>query len=156
MLVVPPETLGPIGRSVASAIGGRFVSFEDAFFGGHAAELPALERAERFTAQRGALTDAAEMTLFELLEEHGKAGNVVVLGDTALFALCDALDLPRRLYDETLSGSRGFWVLVVPGVIHNRQPRFNEDLPMWHLEGATLPLMRELAGDTTQTPRAAR
>ena len=40
-----------------------------------------------------------------------------------------ALDLPRRLYDETLSGSRGFWVLVVPGVIHNRQPRFNKAPP---------------------------
>jgi len=153
MLVVPPESIAAIGRSVAAAIGGRFVSFEDAFFGAHAAELTALERAERFTAQRGALTEAAEATLFDLLDEHGKAGNVNVLGDTALFALCDALDLPRRLYDETLSGSRGFWVLVVPGVIHNRQPRFNEDLPMWHLEGATLPLMRELGGEGESTQR---
>ncbi|MBK6520463.1 MAG: protein kinase [Polyangiaceae bacterium] len=155
MLVVPPESMAAVGRSVASAIGGRFVSFEDAFFGAHAAELPALERAERFSAQRGALTEAAEATLFELLEEHGNPGNVIVLGDTALLALCEALDLPRRLYDETLSGSRGFWVLVVPGVIHNRQPRFNEDLPMWHLEGATLPLMRELGGEGSP-PAAAK
>ena len=62
----------------------------------------------------------------------------------ALLGLCEALDLPRRLYDETLSGSHGFWILVVPGVIHNRQPRFNEGPPMWHLEGATLPLLNPL------------
>ena len=146
MLVTPPEGHAEIGRSVAAALGGRWVSFDDAFFGEHAADIKSLERAERFVAQREALTEAAEQTLFKLLEEHGRPGNVVVLGDTALFGLCEALDLPRRLYDETLSGSRGFWILVVPGVIHNRQPRFNEGPAMWHLEGATLPLLHPLPG----------
>ena len=146
MLVTPPERHPELGRSVATALAGKWVSFEDAFFADHAAEIPSLERAERFVGQREALTEAAEATLFRLLEEHGKPGNVVVLGDTSLFGLCEALDLPRRLYDETLSGSRGFWVLVVPGVIHNRQPRFNEGPPMWHLEGATLPLLNPLPG----------
>lgn len=69
---------------------------------------------------------------------------MTVLGATALLGLCDALDVPRRLYDETLSGSLGFWVILVPGVIHNRQPLFNEAEPMWHLEGATLPLVTPL------------
>lgn len=146
MLVTPPEAHAEIGRSVAAALGGRWVSFDDAFFGEHAADIKSLERAERFVAQREALTEAAEATLFNLLEEHGRPGNVIVLGDTALFGLCEALDLPRRLYDETLSGSRGFWILVVPGVIHNRQPRFNEGPAMWHLEGATLPLLNPLPG----------
>lgn len=146
MLVTPPERHPQIARSVATALGGTWVSFEDAFFGEHAQEMPALERAERFVAQRDALTEAAEQTLFNLLEAHGRPGHVIVLGDTALFSLCDALDLPRRLYDETLSGSRGFWILVVPGVIHNRQPRFNEGPAMWHLEGATLPLLNPLPG----------
>jgi serine/threonine protein kinase len=145
MLVTPPERHAELGRSVATGLGGRWVSFEDAFFADHAAEIRTLERAERFVGQREALTEAAEATLFRLLEEHGKpGGNIVVLGDTSLFGLCEALDLPRRLYDETLSGSRGFWVLVVPGVIHNRQPRFNEGPAMWHLEGATLPLLNPL------------
>ncbi len=150
MLVTPPEGHAEIGRSVAAALqtvgdhGAKWVSFDDAFFGEHAADIKSLERAERFVAQREALTEAAEQTLFNLLEEHGRAGNVIVLGDTALFGLCEALDLPRRLYDETLSGSRGFWILVVPGVIHNRQPRFNEGPAMWHLEGATLPLLNPL------------
>jgi serine/threonine protein kinase/predicted XRE-type DNA-binding protein len=146
MLVTPPEGHAEIGRSVAAALGGKWVSFDDAFFGEHAADIKVLERAERFVAQREALTEAAEQTLFNLLEEHGRPGNVIVLGDTALFGLCEALDLPRRLYDETLSGSRGFWILVVPGVIHNRQPRFNEGPAMWHLEGATLPLLHPLPG----------
>lgn len=148
MLVTPPEGHAEIGRSVAAALSGKWVSFDDAFFGEHAADIQSLERAERFVAQREALTEAAEQTLFNLLEEHGRSGNVIVLGDTALFGLCEALDLPRRLYDETLSGSRGFWILVVPGVIHNRQPRFNEGPAMWHLEGATLPLLNPLPGTT--------
>jgi hypothetical protein len=144
MLVTPPERHCEIGRSVAAAIGGTWVSFDDAFFTEHGYDLAALERAERFVAQREALTDAAERTLFRLLDEQGQPGKVIVLGDTALFGLCEALDLPRRLYDETLSGSRGFWVLVVPGVIRKRQPRFNEGPAMWHLEGATLPLLNPL------------
>jgi Protein kinase domain/Bacterial RNA polymerase, alpha chain C terminal domain len=144
MLVTPPEAHADIGRSVAAALPGKWVSFDDAFFAHHAAQLKSLERAERFVAQREALNEAAEQTLFNLLEEHGRPGNVIVLGDTALFGLCEALDLPRRLYDETLSGSLGFWILVVPGVIHNRQPRFNEGPPMWHLEGATLALLSPL------------
>jgi hypothetical protein len=146
MLVTPPEKLHEIGRSVAQALPGTWLSFEDAFFTEHGPDLPALERAERFAGQRDTLTEAAEQTLFRLLEEHGRPGQVMVLGDTALWGLCEALDLPRRLYDETLSGSQGFWVLVVPGVIHNRQPRFNEGPPLWHLEGATLPLLNVLPG----------
>lgn len=144
MLVTPPEKHAEIGRSVAKAMGATWVSFEEAFFKDHAGDVRALERAEKFVAQREALTEAAEETLLRLVEEHGQAGRTTVLGDTALFALCEALDFPRRLYDETLAGGRGSWVLVVPGVIHKRQPRFNEGEPIWHLEGATLPLLNLL------------
>ncbi len=146
MLVTPPERHAEIGPSVAAALGGHWISFEDAFFEMHGGDISSLERAERFTAQRYALNEATEDLMERLLEEHGRPGNTVVLGDTALLGLCDALDLPRRLYDETLSGGMGFWVLVVPGVIHRRQPRFNEGPPLWHLEGATLPLLRPLPG----------
>ena len=128
----------------ATAIGGTWVSFEDRFFLRYGAELPELERAEKYIAQREALTEAAEEIVTDLLDEYGSAGTTVVPGDTAVLGLCEALDLPRRLDDETLSGGRGFWVPVLPGVIHNRQPRFNEGPPMWHLEGATLPLLRPL------------
>jgi serine/threonine protein kinase len=144
MLITPPERHAEIGRSVARALGATWVSFEDAFFREHSAEMAMLERASRFEGQREALKEAAESTLFNLLEEHGTAGRQIVLGDTALLGLCEVTDLPRRLYDDTLSGNHGFWVLVVPGVIHNRQPRFNEGEPMWHLDGATLPLSNPL------------
>lgn len=33
MLVTPPEAHAEIGRSVAAALGGTWVSFDDAFFG---------------------------------------------------------------------------------------------------------------------------
>jgi hypothetical protein len=144
MLVTPPEKHVDIGRSVAEALGGRFVSFEDAFFQRHEGQIAALERAEQYAAQRGILTEYADDLLRDLIEEHGRPGQVIVLGDTALLALCDALDAPRLLYDETLSGSQGFWVLVVPGVIHNRQPRFNEGPPVWHLEGVTFALLNPM------------
>ncbi len=154
MLVTPPEKHAEIGRSVARALDATWVSFEDRFFTEHGTQMASLERAERFVAQRDALTEAAEDTLFGLLHEQGNPGNIVVLGDTALLGLCEALDLPRRLYDETLSGSRGFWVLVVPGVIHNRQPRFNEGPALWHLEGATLALSRPLPADLPAADRS--
>jgi serine/threonine protein kinase len=144
MLVTPPEKHADISRSVATALGGRFVSFEDAFFRRHGDDIAALERAEQYSAQRILLTEYADDLLRDLLEEHGQPGRVVVLGDTALLGLCGALDAPRRLYDVTLSGSEGFWVLVLPGVIHNRQPLFNEGLPVWHLEGVTFPLLEPM------------
>ena len=45
----------------------------------------------------------------DLLEEHGRPGHTVVLGETALLGLCGALDVPRWLYDEAMSGALGFW-----------------------------------------------
>jgi hypothetical protein len=144
MLITPPESHVDIGPTVARALGGTFVSFADALFSRHGTEIARLERAEQYAAQRGILTELVEELLAEMLETHGRSGNTVVLGDTAILELCDALDLPRRLYDETLSGNHGFWVLVVPGVIHNRQPRFNEGPPLWHLEGVTFPLLEPM------------
>ncbi|MCG8417454.1 MAG: protein kinase [Proteobacteria bacterium] len=144
ILVTPPEHHADIGPSVARALGGTWVSFADAFFRDHGANIAALERAERFVAQRDALTEAAEDTMFRLLDEHGRPDHTAVVGDTGLLGVCDALDLPRRLYDETLSGSRGFWVLVVPGVIYKSQPHFNEGPSMWQLAGATFSLLTAL------------
>ena len=154
MLVTPPEKHAEIGRSVAVALGGAFVSFEDAFFQRHGTDITALERAEQYTAQRGILTEYVDELVRELVEKHGSPGNVTVLGDTALLGLCDAVDVPRRLYDELLDGSQGFWVVVVPGVIHNRQPRFNEgERAVFHLEGVTFPLFVPMPAHTT-TPLA--
>lgn len=153
LLVTPPEKHVDIGRSVAAALGATYVSLEDAFFRAHGANIAALERAEQYTAQRAILTEHAETLIRDLLEHHGRAGHVVVLGDTALLGLCGATDVPRWLYDELLSGSQGFWIMVVPGVIHNRQPRFNEHEPFFHLEGVTFPLLESMPVPTSAESR---
>ena len=144
MLITPPEQHAEIGRSVATALGGLYVSFEDAFFRRHGAEIAMLERAEQYEGQRGTLTELADTLWRDLIEAHGRPGRVIVLGETSLLALCSALEAPRLLYDTTLDGSVGFWVLVVPGVIYKDQPRFNEDQPLFHLEGVTIPLVRPM------------
>ncbi|MEZ4399111.1 MAG: protein kinase [Kofleriaceae bacterium] len=146
MLVTPPERHIEISRSVAAALGGTYVSFEDAFFRAHGHDIAALERAEQYAAQRAILTEHAETLVRDLLEAHGRPGHTVVLGETALLGLCGALDVPRWLYDEAMSGALGFWVLVVPGVILNRQPRFNEHESFFHLEGVTFPLPAVMPG----------
>jgi hypothetical protein len=156
MLVTPPEKHPEIGRSVAAALGGTFVSFEGAFFQRHGADIAALERAEQYTAQRGILTEYADDLVRDLIEEHGHAGQVIVLGDTALLALCNALDVPRRLYDDTMSGALGLWVLVVPGILRNHQPWFNEGQPLWHLEGVTFPLLVPMPAGPPATSAESR
>lgn len=159
MLVTPPESHPEIGRSVATALGGEYLSFEDAFFRRHGDDIAALERAEQYQAQRVILTEYADDLLRDLLEDHGQPGRVLVLGDTALLELCgtektEALDAPRYLYDQTLAGDRGFWVLVVPGVIHNRQPLFNERYPLFHLAGVTFPLLTCMSAATPSSEPA--
>jgi hypothetical protein len=129
---------------VGAALGGRYVSFEDAFFRRYGEHIAALERAEQYSGQRVMLTEYAEEVVTEILEDHGRPGRVIVLGDTALLGLCNALDNPRRFYDDTLSGSEGFWIWVLPGVIHKHQPLFNEAEPMWHLDGVTFPLLEPM------------
>lgn len=148
LVIAPPERHPEIARSVARALGPQatYVSFEDAFFRRAEPQIDALERAARFAAQRPRLRREAEALLDALLEQHGRPGAVVVLGETALFGVCDALHLVRRLYDQTATGGRGFWALVIPGVIAQRQPVFNErpGATVFSIEGAVLPLTKEI------------
>ena len=145
MVVTPPERHHEIGRSIAAALpGSRWLSFEDLWFQAHDPQIARMERAERFVAQRPTLTRSAEDLVRELLEREGHPGRTLVLGDTAMLGLFNALDLVRRLYDDTLSGERGFWILVLPGVIYQKQPLFNERQAVWHLEGVTVPLPKPL------------
>jgi serine/threonine protein kinase len=147
LVVTPPEDHVKIGQSVARALGPSavYVSFESTFFE-RITDIAPFDRAERFLAQKPKLRREAEAVLELLVEKHGKPGSIVVLGDTALFGVCDALHLVRRLYDLTATGGLGFWALVIPGEMRQRQPLFNE-LPkatVFSLEGAALPLSREI------------
>lgn len=145
-LVVSPAADAPeIGRSLAKALGPevRFVSFEHELLTRMDSAFDSFSRAERFKAQRGKLTREADATLAELLAREGKSGSAVVLGDTAILAVCEALHLVRKLYDETCAGGRGFWVMVVPGVVYQKQPLFLDRAPVFHPE-STLPILREV------------
>ncbi|MBI4699810.1 MAG: protein kinase [Deltaproteobacteria bacterium] len=147
-LVVSPAELAPeVGRSLARALGPevRFVSFEQELLGRMDGAFDGFVRAERFKAQRGKLTREADGLLADLLAREGRSGATVVLGDTAIFAVCEALHLVRKLYDETSAGGRGFWIMVVPGVVYQKQPLFLERAPIFHPE-STLPILRAIEG----------
>ncbi len=147
LLITPPEDHVKIGLSVARALGPSavYVSFENVFFE-RITDIAPFDRAERFIAQKPKLRREAEAVLEVIVEKHGKPGSIVVLGDTGLFGVCDALHLVRRLYDLTATGGLGFWALVIPGEMRQRQPLFNErpGATVFSLEGAALPLSREI------------
>ena len=146
MIVAPPERHAEVARSIAQSLGedAKFISFEHELLAQMEPEFAAYERAERFKAQRSRLTRAAEGLFETLLAQHGRPGTCTVLGDMGILGLCDATHVIRRLYDDTQTGARGFWVVVVPGVIFQRQPRFNEGLPLFHVDGTVLPVDGEL------------
>jgi len=147
LLVAPPERHVEIARSVARALGPdvTFVPFEAMLLERMETDFAAFERAERFKPQRSRLTRAAVALYEDLLAKHGCPGSRTVVGDTAILGLCDATHILRLLYDETQTGARGFWAVVVPGVIYERQPRFNEGPSLFHMDGTVLPVMNEVA-----------
>ena len=61
--------------------------------------------------------------------------------------MCDALHLVRRLYDLTATGGKGHWVLVIPGLVHQRQPLFNErpGATVFSIDGAVWPLAQPVS-----------
>lgn len=141
LLVTPPEHHADYGRSVAAAIpNAEYVSFEQRLLERIEPTFADFESALRMKARRRKLTREAEALLEELLRERGRPECRTILGGTALLQICDAAHLVRALYDETQGGQRGFWAVVIPGVIQERQPLLNEKEPVFHLPGATLPL----------------
>jgi serine/threonine protein kinase len=145
-VVTPPERHLEIGPSVARALGDGavWVSFESELLERMEPEFESYDRAERFKAMRPKLRRAALSLLDELIERHGWSGSRVVVGDTGILGLCDATDLPRLLYDRVSGSDLGFWVLVLPGVVQKRQPLFNEQAPVFHVDGIVLPLEKPI------------
>ncbi|MEQ1564029.1 MAG: hypothetical protein ABMA64_00205, partial [Myxococcota bacterium] len=80
----------------------------------------------------------------------------VVVGDAGILGVLGALDLVRRWYDETRSGERGFWVLVIPGQIRERQPFFNDRTAVFHLDGVMLPIDEPIAVSLAETQSSPR
>ena len=148
LIVAPPKDYREIARSLVPCLGkdAKFVSYEDAFFTRVDADIAAFDRAERFTAQKPKLRREAEAVLDELVKEHAGPGHRIVLGDTALWGVCDALHLVRKLYDLTATGGRGFWVVAIPGLLTKSQPLFNDrpGATVFSIAGAVLPLGKEV------------
>lgn len=152
LVVTPPERHAAIGPDLATSLescaAARYVSLEQAFFEAVEPDFATYERASRFSAQRRRLSKKLEEVLDALVAEHSKPGNIVVLGDTALLHTCGATHLVRKLYDQTHGGSKGLWVMVVPGVIKDTQPRFLEGEAVFGLAGQVLPF----GGDASLAP----
>lgn len=145
LVVAPPESQPEIARSVARAIGADYVDLEAHLFERFGDRLPLFEEASRFAAQRRLLTREVEKLVDALVTERAHVSARVVLGATAILGTCGAAaSVVKRLYEATSGGTKGFWALVIPGVVHQRQPWFNETEPVFHLEGQVLPLSREL------------
>lgn len=146
LVVTPPERHAELGRQVAAALGedARYLSFEAAFLARIEDRFADFETAERMSALRGQLKKEAERTLEALLAEHGGPGTATVLGDTALLGLCEAKHLVKRVYERALGGALGFWVVVVPGVVHQQQPLLNEVDNLGSWPGMVLPLADDL------------
>lgn len=144
-LVVADSTVHrAIAESVRAALGpaATLVRFEDAFFRRIGDQIETLSKAERFKARMSRLEDEMKSTLDALLLEHGRAGGRIVLTDVGIWGVEAELAkrLVRRLYDETVGGTRGFWAVVIPGVIRERNPLFRERTQLFVVDGTSLPL----------------
>lgn len=146
LVVTPPERHSEIGRSVAACLDADYVDVESMLFEHMGDRFEAFEEASRFAAERRLVTREVEKAFDELVRERGAPDACLVLGATAVLGACGATHLVRRLYDQTSGGSKGFWALVIPGVVHQTQPWFNENEPVFHIEGNVLRVDRELGG----------
>ncbi len=127
LIVTPPEShrsMGPqLAKQLEACAPTTFVSFERAVFEAHRQRLCHVMRTPRACPPSAAAWRARPKSVLEaLVGQHSRPGHVVVLGHTALLHTCGATHLVRKLYDWTNGGSKGLWVLVIPGVVHQHTP----------------------------------
>jgi len=146
LVVAPPADHHEIGESVRRTLGPSavFVSFEEELLSRLEPDFPGFEKAERFAAMRHKLAKEAEAVYRAILAKHGLPGRLTVLGDTGILGVCNALDVISRLYTETNTRDVGFWTVVIPGVIQQRSPLFNEKTPVVNFPGTVLPVLRAI------------
>jgi serine/threonine protein kinase len=144
LIVAPAQHHADIARSVVHALRATSIDLTDAWFRRHEATLTADARAARFPALKA--TTAAKLdALFDaLVAAHGVPGRTLVVHNTGLLGVLGGLDQVRLLYDRVQGQAKGFWVLVIPGIIRSRQPLFNDQTEVWHQPGLVLPLAEPL------------
>ena len=144
LVVAPPAEHREIAASIARAVEGTIVSFEEELLARLEPDWQRAELAEQFEAMQNRLTKAAEATYQDLLARHGEPGRRVVVSDTGILGVCNALHLIGKLATETSSRDAGVWAVVIPGVIHQRAPLFNEERPVANIPGMVLPVPRAI------------
>ncbi len=144
LVVAPPEHHRVVARSLIDHLGATGVDLAGAWFTRHEGTLSADARAMRFPALRVATSKRLDQLLTELIRTHGAPGRTVVLHETGILEALGGLEQVRLLYDRVQGQAVGFWVIVIPGVILERRPLFNDRTPVWHQPGLVLPLTEPL------------
>ena len=95
--------------------------------------------------------DFARRSGSEVVVANGNTTNIIIMISifvTAIFAL-PIWNWVSKNWNKRLAYiiGVGFWAVVIPGVIHERQPWFNESRPVPTMRIPALPLMREIPVD---------
>jgi len=144
LIVAPAAHHGAIGRSLITHLGATGVDLAAAWFDRHEDTLDLDARGARIPALRTITARRLDTLVTELVEAHGQPGQTVVLHNTGILEALGGLEQIRLLYARVTGQSSGLWVVVVPGVILDRQPLFNDRTPVWHQPGLVLPLAEPL------------
>lgn len=143
LVVAAPQHDVTIGDSLARALGATRVDLASEWFQRHEATLARDARASRLEPLRVDASRRLHALFDELVEAHGHPGRTVVITRTGLLAALGGLDEVRLLYNRVSGRGKGFWILVVPGIVPDhtpRQPLFNGQHPIWQQPGLVLPL----------------
>lgn len=144
LVVSPPERHRAVARSLIQQLGATAIDLTAAWFQRHEATLAADARAVRFPALRVATSKRLDQLLTDLVRDHGAPGRTVVLHEAGILEALGGLEQIRLLYDRVQGQAAGFWIVVIPGVILERRPLFNDRTPVWHQPGLVLPLAEPL------------
>lgn len=150
LVVAPPEKHRAFPGSLVDQFGAVSVDLTDAWFRRNEATLASDAREARFPALKAAASKRLDQLVTELVREHGAPGRTVVVHEAGILGVLGGLDQIRLLYDRVLGQPVGLWILVIPGLVRDRQPLFNEREPVWHHAGCALPLaeaLREYHGE---------
>ncbi|MES2638062.1 MAG: NERD domain-containing protein kinase family protein [Myxococcota bacterium] len=144
LVVAPAEHHRVVARSLIDQLGATSLDLAHEWFSRHEGTLGTDARAGRFPALRVATGKRLDQLLSDLVRTHGAPGRTVVLHETGILDTLGGLEQIRLMYDRVQGQGVGFWIVVIPGVILERRPLFNDRTAVWHQPGLVLPLTEPL------------
>lgn len=144
LVVAPPADHGRIAQSLLDQLDATGIDLADAWFQAHEATLARDAKAARLKPLQVLTGQALDRLLDQLVETHGRPGQTIVLHNTGILGTLCAVQRISALYDRVFGQGKGLWIVVIPGVIHDRQPLFNDRHPTFRVTGAVLPLTEPL------------